>query len=126
MCNVDESIPNRSRISDKWSPHKFVLRHKLDAKLHCRASFGSYCEMHVDPDIANTMDPRMKWAIYMGPTGNLQGSYKFLSLATKKIVTWRIFMEMPIMESVIKQLKKMAVKDGATKSYLLETDRGRI
>ncbi len=27
-----------------------MSRHKLDVKLHYRASFGSYCEMHVDPE----------------------------------------------------------------------------
>ena len=57
---------------------------QLNAKLHCRAPFGSYCETHEDPDITNTLDPRTKWGICMGPTGNLQGSYKFLSLSTGK------------------------------------------
>jgi hypothetical protein len=90
-----------------------VSRHKLDAKLHCRSPFGSYCEVHVDPDITNTLDPRTKWAICMGPTGNLQGSYKFLSLATGKKVTQRKFTEMPITELVIKQVEAMAVKGGA-------------
>ncbi len=75
-------FPVRSGISDKWSPGELVSRDKLDAKLHCRAPFGLYCEVHVDIDITNTMDPRTKWAICFGPTGNLQGSYKFLSLAT--------------------------------------------
>jgi hypothetical protein len=81
------SFPVKSGISKKWSPPKLVSRHKLAAKLHCRSPFGSYCEVHVDPDITNTLDPRTKWAICMGPTGNLQGSYKFLSLATGKKVT---------------------------------------
>ena len=90
-----------------------MSRHKLEAKLHCRSPFGSYCEVHVDPDITNTLDPRTKWAICMGPTGNLQGSYKFLSLATGTKVTRRKFTEMPITELVIKQVEAMAVKDGA-------------
>ncbi len=84
-----------------------------DNKLHCRSPFGSYCEVHVDPDITNTLNPRTKRAICMGPTGNLQGSYKFLSLVTGKKVTQRKFTEMPITESVIKQVEAMAVKDGA-------------
>ena len=64
-------FPVRSGISDKWSPCELVSRHKLDAKLHCRAPFGLYCEVHVDPEITNTMDPRTKWAICLGPSGNL-------------------------------------------------------
>ncbi len=83
------SFPMRSGISKKLSPRELVSRHKLDAKLHCRAPFGSYCKVHVDPEITNTFEPRTKWAICMGPTGNLQGSYKFLSLATRKKVTQR-------------------------------------
>ena len=31
-------------------------------------SFIPYCEVHVDPDITNTMNPRTKWGICMGPT----------------------------------------------------------
>ncbi len=80
------SFPVRSGISDTWSPHELVSRHKLDAKLHSRAPSGSYCEVHVDPEITNTMDPRKKWAMCLGTIGNLQGSYKFLSLAMRKKV----------------------------------------
>ncbi len=85
------SFPIRSGISNKWGPCKLVSRYKLNAKVHYRAQFGSYWEVHVDPDITSTMDPRTKWALLFGPTGNLQGSYKFLSLATANKVTQRKF-----------------------------------
>jgi hypothetical protein len=61
------------------------------------------------------MEPRTKWAIYMGPMGNLQGSYKFLSLVTGKKVMRRKFTEMLVTEAVIKQVGQKAVKDGAVK-----------
>ncbi len=53
-------FPEKSGISEKWSPGELVSQHKLDAKLHCRAPFGSYCEVHVDPDITNMLEPRTK------------------------------------------------------------------
>jgi hypothetical protein len=59
------SFPVKSGISKKWSPRELVSRHKLDTKLHCRSPFGSYCKVHVDPDITNTLEPRTKWAICM-------------------------------------------------------------
>ncbi len=118
------SFPMKSGISKKWSPRELVSRHKLDAKLHCRSSYGLYCEVHVDPDITNTLEPRTKWAICMGPTGNLQGSYKFLSLATGKKVTQRKFIEMPITELVIKQVEAMAVEDGAVKGINFKDRKG--
>ena len=108
-------FPMKSGISKKWSPWELISRHKLGAKLHCRAPFGSYCEVHVDPEIMNTLAPRAKWAICMGPKGNLQGSYKFLSLVTGKKVTQRKFTKMPVTEAVIKQVEEMVVKDGAVK-----------
>ncbi len=112
---MDDLFPVKSGISKKWSPRELVSQHKLDAKLHCRAPLGSYCEVHVDPEITNTLElePRTKWAICKGPTGNLQGSYKFLSLATRKKVMRRKFMEMSVTEAVIEQVEEMAVKDGA-------------
>jgi hypothetical protein len=79
---------------------------------------------HVDPEITNTMDPRTKWAICLRPTGNLQGGYKFLSLATGKKVTRRKFTKMPFSESVIELVEKMAVKDGATKRLSFKNRKG--
>ncbi len=64
-------FPVKSGVSEKYSPRELVLRHKLDVKLHCKTPFGAYCEGHTDPDITNTMEPRTKWGICLGPTGNL-------------------------------------------------------
>jgi hypothetical protein len=93
-------------ISKKWSPRELISRHKLDAKLHCKTPFGAYCEMHTDLDIKNTMEPRTKWGICLGPTGNMQGSYKFMSLSTGKKIVRRKFTEMSMTESVMKQMDK--------------------
>jgi hypothetical protein len=101
-----------------------VSRHKLDAKLHCRAPFKSYCEVHVDPEITNTMVPRTKWAICLEPTGNLHGSYQFLPLVMGKKVTQRKFTEVPITESVLEKVEKIAVKDGATKGLSFKSRKG--
>jgi hypothetical protein len=78
------SFPVKSGVSEKWSPRELISHHRLDAKLHCKTPLGPYCEMHTDPDITNTIEPRTKWGICMGPTENLQGSYKFMSLTTGK------------------------------------------
>ncbi len=78
----------------------------------------------MNPEIPNTLEPRTKWAICMGPMGNLQGSYKFLLLVTGKKVTCRKFMEMPVTEAVIKQVEEMAVKDGAVKGISFKDRKG--
>jgi hypothetical protein len=53
---------------------------KLDYKAICRIPFGAYAQVHDDLKITNTMEARTTGAINMGPTGNIQGTYKFLSL----------------------------------------------
>jgi hypothetical protein len=60
----------------------------------------------------------------MGPAGNLQGSYKFLSLATGKKVTRRKFTKMPVTEAGIKQVEEMAVKDEAVKGINFNDRKG--
>jgi DUF917 family protein len=62
----------------------------------------------------------------MGPTGNLQGGYKFLSLATGKKVTQRKFTEMQVTEAVIKQVEAMAVNKGAVKGINLKDRKGMM
>ncbi len=90
------SFPVKFGVSEKWSPKELVSGHKLDAKLHCKAPFGSYCKVHADPDITNTMEPRTKWAICLGQTGKRQGSYKFMSLTTGNKIIRRNFTKMPL------------------------------
>ena len=60
----------------------------------------------------------------MGPMGNLQGSYKSLSLSTGKKVTRRKFTEMRVTDAVIKQVEEMAVKDGAVKGINFKDRKG--
>jgi hypothetical protein len=100
----------KSGISEKWSRREIVSRHRLDAKLHFKVPFGVYCEVHVDPDIMNRMEPRTIWGICLGPKGNMQGSYKFLSLTTRKKVTGRKFTEMPLTVSVIRRINSLVRK----------------
>ncbi len=105
------AFPVKLGVSEKWSPRELISRHKLDAKLHCKTPFGAYSEVHTDPDIRNMMKPRTKWGICLGPTGNMQGSYKFMSFSTKKKIVRRKFTEMPMTESVMNQIDKWAKKD---------------
>jgi hypothetical protein len=105
------SFPVKSGVYVKWSPRELILRHWLDAKLHCKTPFGAYCKMHTDPDITNTIEPSTKLGICMGPTRNLQGSYKFMSFTTGKKIARHIFTEMPMTEAGMKQIKKWVMKD---------------
>ena len=81
------SFPVNNGISRKFSPRELLKRHALDATHHCRALFGAYCGVHDEHSPSNTMQRRTHAAICLGPTGNIQGSYKFFCLTTgRKIV----------------------------------------
>ncbi len=72
---------------------------------HCKSPFGTYCENHDELVPTNTTVTHSTPAIVLGPTGNLQGTYKFLSLATGKKVKRRAFTPYPMPDSVIKKVK---------------------
>ena len=59
---------------------------------------GAYCKVHNENNPSNTEKPRTSYAIALNPTANLQGSYRFLSLATGKSISRRRWTELPITE----------------------------
>ncbi len=99
------AFPANSGVSETLSPHEIVYRHKLDFAKHCKSPFGKYCEVHDEPAPTNTMVTRSTPAIGLGPAGNLQGTYKFLSLVTGKKVKRRAFTPYPMPDSVIKNVE---------------------
>ncbi len=118
------SFPVKSRVSKKWSPTELVSRHKLDATLNCKVPFGSYCEVHINLDVTNTMEPRTKWDVCLGLTENRLGSYKFIFLMTRSKIVRRNLTEMPVTESVIKQVTQTAVKDEFQKGLSFKNRHG--
>jgi hypothetical protein len=99
------AFPANSGVSETLSPCKIVYRHKLDFAKHCKSPFGTYCEVHDKLAPTNTMVTRSTPAIVLSPTGSLQGTYKFLSLATGKKVKRCAFTPYPMPDSVIKKVE---------------------
>ena len=74
----------KSGKSQLSSRRKIVWRHWLDAAQHCKMPFGAYSEMHDEPHVTNLMQAKTHGAISIGPTRNMQGSFKFLCLEIEK------------------------------------------
>jgi hypothetical protein len=102
------AFPSKSGISETLSPREIVLQHRLDFAKHCRAPFGSYCKAHDEPAPTNNMVSRATPSIVLGPTGNLQGTYKFFSLTTGKKIKRRQFTRYPMSDSVIAKVEQFA------------------
>jgi hypothetical protein len=59
----------------------------LDYKKHLSLQLGQYCQVHEEDNPSNSQIARTKGAISSGPSGNLQGGFKFMALNIgKKIV----------------------------------------
>jgi hypothetical protein len=99
------AFPAKSGVSEMLSPREIVYRHKLDFAKHCKLPFGTYCKVHDDPTCTNTMATHSPPAIVLGPMGNLQGTYKFLSLATGKKVKQCAFTPYPMPDLIIKKVE---------------------
>jgi hypothetical protein len=93
----------------RLSPRDIIMgEEKLDYKKVCQLPFGAYVQVHDDLDITNTMESRTTGAINLGPTGNLQGAHRFLSLKTGELLAWRRWTELPVPSDVIHRVEEMA------------------
>ena len=87
-------VPSKVGISTIHSPREIMTGTTLDFKKHCVLPFGAYVEVHDKPTPPNGQKSRTIPAINLGPTGNLQGSHKFLSLLSRKMLkkrSWTAF-----------------------------------
>ena len=78
------AFPPKSGVSETISPRKIITGQQMDYMKHCLLPFGAYVQTHEEPNPTNSLQARTIGAICLGPTGNLQGSYKFLNLRTGK------------------------------------------
>ena len=56
----------------------------IDYKKHLSLHIGQYYQVHKEDAPRNIQNPRTKGAISLGPSGNLQGGFKFMALNTEK------------------------------------------
>ena len=106
------TVPREAGASDTLSPMELLTGRTLDFNRHCKLAPGTYCLVHEENTPTNTMEERATGAIAIGPTANMQGSYRFLSLRTGQIITRRSWNEMPVTPEAIAIVEEMAGEDG--------------
>ena len=77
--------PKPNPISDKFSSRELILRLRFTFNKHCRGDFGECIQAHEDPDVTNDMMERTYDALYLGPTVNLQETFKAFELKKCRI-----------------------------------------
>lgn len=78
-----------------------MLGENLDFKKHLSLPFGQYCQVHEEDNPRNSQIARTKGAISMGPSGNLQGGFKFMTLNSGKKIVRRSWDAIPMPDVVI-------------------------
>ncbi len=105
------------------SPRDLIFgEYRLEYKTVCQLPFGSYVQVHDEVSQTNTMEPRTTGAINLGPTGNVQGAHKFLSLVTGEVIIRCRWTELPVPSEVILRLEELAKDPNDDITMVLEDD----
>ena len=95
------ALPRKSGVSNDIGPGTILDGIEPNFNLHCKFPLGTYCQVHEENVPTSTNTPRTIGAICLGPSGNLQGGYEFLSLNIGHIVKRRAFTELPTPTEVL-------------------------
>jgi hypothetical protein len=94
-------FPPKGGISDTISPKTIMTGETLDFRKHLSLQLGGYYQVHEDETPRNSQAARTQGAICLGPSGNIQGGYRFLSLTTGKRISRRTWDIIPMPQTVI-------------------------
>ena len=95
-------------IYDTLSPKTIMSGEILDYKKHLSLQIGQYCQVHEEYAPCNSQNPRTKGAISLGPSGNLQGGFKFMALNTGKKIVRRSWDFIPMSDTVITRVNDLS------------------
>jgi hypothetical protein len=89
-------FPTKGGVSDTLSPKTIMSGETLDFKKHLSLNIGQYCQVHEEDTPRNSQVARTKGAISLGPSGNLQGGFKFMALNCGNKIVRRSWDVIPI------------------------------
>ena len=102
-------MPSASKTALPISPIELFRGRKIDYQRDLRIGFGEYVQAD-NPNITfrNGMQARTDGAIALLPMGNMQGSVKFYSLATKSYITRDHWKVLPMPAAAIEHMNSLA------------------
>jgi hypothetical protein len=104
-------FPWKHGISETLSPAAIVVGVAIPDFTGMRIEFGSYAQVFEDHPITNTPRARTLGAIALNPTGNAQGDYYFMSLATGHRISRHNWTELPMTDTAIGRVEALGVQD---------------
>jgi hypothetical protein len=101
------SLPTKGGVSDTLSPKTIMSGETLDFKKHLSLQIGQYCQVHEEDTPRNSQVARTKGAISLGPSGNVQGGFKFMALNSGKKIVRRSWDMTPLPDIVINRVNEL-------------------
>jgi hypothetical protein len=104
-------FPWPNGISATMSPASIVTGVANPDYNSMRIEFGAYVQVFEDNAPSNTLRSRSLGAIALTPTGNAQGDYFFLSLATGNRLSRHQWTELPMTDTAIARVEALALHE---------------
>jgi hypothetical protein len=92
-------FPTKGGVYDTLSPNTIVSVETLDYKKHLSLQLGQYYQEEDNPH--NSQIARTNGVISLGPSGNIQGGFKFMALNSGKKIVRRSWDVIPMPDLVI-------------------------
>ena len=115
-------FPRPNGVSSSLSPASIITGSATPDYAAMRIEFGAYAQVFDDKDPTNTPRSRSLGAIALTPTGNVQGDYHFLSLASGARISRHAWTEVPLPDTAIARVEALALHEGRP----LVQDRGFV
>jgi hypothetical protein len=100
-------FPSKGVVSDTLSPKTIMSGETLDFKKHLSLQIGQYCQVHEEDTPRNSQVARTKGTISLGPSGNIQGGFKFMDLNSGKKIVRRSWDVIPMPNVVINRVSEL-------------------
>jgi hypothetical protein len=100
-------FPTKGGVSETMSPKTIMLGETLDYKKHLSLQIGQYCQVHEEFNPRNSQLARTKGEISIGPSGNMQGGFKFMALNIRKNIVRRSWDVIPMLDVVISRVNAL-------------------
>ena len=94
-------FPVKGGVYDTIIPTTIMTGNSLHYKKHIGLNIEQYCQVHEEDTPYNINKPRTKGAIYMVPSENLQGGFKFMSLRSMGNINSKYWDMIPMPDTVI-------------------------
>jgi hypothetical protein len=121
---TSDFFSTKGRVSETTSPKTIMSGETLDYNKHLSLQIGQYCQVHEEDNPRNSQLACTKGEMSLGPSGNLQGGFKFMALNTGKKIVRRSWDVIPMPDVVIARVNALGSNQPGQMTF---TDRhGRL